>query len=149
MAGILNAGAAQTNASVAGHTYAETAEPTPGTPVAGTLTETVRRIIPTAGGALDSIFNMEPNATPAASTAHITPTSATRGPNGGKVPAAISRILTGADTDSPGPGPGASPLPAQVTQVASGVKSDTVAAAGHAKATGASALATIRRRLGI
>jgi hypothetical protein len=148
MAGILNAAAQKTNADVAGHTYAETAEPTPGTPVAGTLTEQVRRVIPTAAGALDSLFRMEPSAAPVASTEHVTPTTSTRGPNGGRVPAAVSRILTGSPTDSPGPGPQASPLPA-AKDIASGVRTDVVATAGHAKNVGTSALATVRRRLGI
>lgn len=146
--GILGLGAQQVNADTAGHTYVQGDEPTPGAPVAGTLTETVRRIIPTAGGALDSIFRMEPVAAPASNPATVVPTSATRGPNGGKVPAAISRVLSGSPTAAPGPGPQSSPLPA-VKEVASGVRTDVVASAGTAKASAVSGFATLRRRLGI
>jgi hypothetical protein len=147
--GILGLGAAKTNADTAGHTYVSSAEATPGTPVAATLTETVQRLIPSAGGALDAIFKMEPVSTPATSPSLVTPTSATRGPNGGLVPASLSRILTGSPTDAPGPGPQSSPLPAQVTQVASGVKSDVVNSAGSARTTVATAVASLRRRLGV
>lgn len=152
MAGILNSAAQKIKADTAGHTYNTGDEANPGQPVAATLTETVRRIIPTASGDLDSLFRMEPTAAPVASPNVPVATSATRGPNGGLVPAALSHLFNGAPT----PGPGPELLPGGVEQVTpapeinlADIPGDVKTTALAAKGKGQQWWSTARRRLGV
>jgi hypothetical protein len=156
--GLLNNAMARVKASTAGHTYVVGAEPSPGAPVAGTVTETVRRIIPTASGALDSLFRMEPTAAPVASPALVQPTTASVGPHGGLVPSGLSHLFSGAPAASPGPGPELAPAPGAPLHVPAlgGVqlspttlRDDLVTTGLDAKTKGTHWLSTVRRRLGV
>lgn len=161
--GILNTAAQRIKASTAGHTYVVGSEPSPGAPAAATVTETVRRLVPTASGALDSIFRMEPVPAPVSSPALKQPTTATRGPHGGLVPSGLSHLFGGNPAPSPSPGPYLAPEPialpsepqlvvpklggVQLSPMA--LRDDTTEALKDVAQRGASLMSTIRRRLGL
>lgn len=97
------------NADTAGLTHTG-GEPNPGQPVAATTAELYHSVVHTASGALDSMFRMEP-ATPApvVSTATESPAGSV-GVHGGRIPSAVSGILTAVPGAAPGPQMGASPF---------------------------------------
>lgn len=161
MAGpVLNLAALREKANTAGHTYTQ-GEPNPGAPVAGTLTEAVRRLVPTASGALDSLFRQEPVAAPIASAEPAVPTTATRGPHGGLIPGSLSHIFAGSPAPSPSPGPqmgtpgplepgrGGYGEPSVLPVTFPGAVEDLKQTAADAKNRGGHWLATVRRRLGV
>jgi hypothetical protein len=152
--GILNTAMARVKASTAGHTYVVGAEPSPGAPAAGTITETVRKIVPTASGALDALFRMEPVPAPVASAALPVPTTAAPGPHGGLVPGTLSHIFAGSPAPSPSPGPEIAPAPGAAIHVPAlggvqlsptAIKTDTAAAVFDATTRTRHGWATFRR----
>ena len=156
MGTILSPAAQRINADTAGNT--RTGTEANAIDAGPTATEFVRRLIPTASGALDSIFRMEPTPATEVSVSPVVASSATRGPNGGMIPAALSALRTGMAAPAPGPGPTLSPM-AKDTSLSPGnvgepittgtVAKDTAAAVGSARTTAASALSSLRRRLGV
>jgi hypothetical protein len=158
MASILHSAAQRINASTAGLTKPHVAEPNPGAPAAGTMTEAFHRVINTASGDLDALFRQEPVYPTPTSAAPTSPTTALRGPHGGMIPSSLSHLAHGAEAELASPGPtmavAPSSLPTTVPEwqraaANTGVGAATRAAATDATATGKHWLSTLRRRLGV